>query len=118
MPYGIYINYCIISSFVWLFSHRRTCYCALSINCLRGTPVTDIDNLMLDAKQTILDEQHRRFHTLQQEGRWEEALHQIHVTMSCAADLLKESLRVLDESIESHNHSFDDRSGPPSPTPQ
>ena len=53
---------------------------------------------MLDAKQAILDEHHRRFQTLHQEGRSEEALKQIHVTMSCAADLLNESLRILDEA--------------------
>ena len=79
--------------------------------------MTAIDSLMLDAKQAIMDEHHRRFQTLHQEGRWEEALQQIHVTMSCAADLLNESLRVLDETIETHNHTLDDRSVPPSPTP-
>ena len=60
---------------------------------------------MLDAKQAILDEHHRRFQTLHQEGRWEETLKQIHVTMSCAADLLNESLRVLDEALEDLNHT-------------
>jgi len=28
---------------------------------------------MLDAKQAIMEEHHRRFQTLQQEGRWQEA---------------------------------------------
>ncbi len=60
--------------------------------------VTAVDHLMLDAKHAIMDEQHRRFQTLHQEGRWEEALQQIHVTLSCATDLLNESLRVLDEA--------------------
>jgi len=55
---------------------------------------------MLDAKQAIMDEHHRRFQTLHQEGRWEEALQQIHITMSCAADLLNESLRVLEEALD------------------
>ena len=60
--------------------------------------MTAIDSLMLDAKQAIMDEQHRRFQTFSREGRWVEALQQIHVTLSCASDLLNESLRVLDEA--------------------
>ena len=72
--------------------------------------MTAVDSLMLDAKQAILDEHHRRFQTLQQEGRWEEALQQIPVTLSCATDLLNESLRVLDEALETHNHTPADRS--------
>lgn len=75
--------------------------------------MTAIDSLMLDAKQAILDEHHRRFQILHQEGRWEEALQQIHVTMSCAADLLNESLRVLDEALEAHNHPPPADSSPP-----
>ncbi len=62
--------------------------------------MTAVDSLMMDAKQAIMDEQHRRFQTLYQEGRWEEALQQIHVTLSCATDLLNESLRVLDEALD------------------
>ena len=71
--------------------------------------MTAVDSLMLDAKQAILDEHHRRFQTLQQEGRWDEALQQIPVTLSCATDLLNESLRVLDEALETHNHTPADR---------
>jgi hypothetical protein len=55
---------------------------------------------MMDAKQAIMEEHHRRFQTLYREGRWEEALQQIHVTLSCATDLLNESLRVLDEVLD------------------
>jgi hypothetical protein len=75
--------------------------------------MTAIDSLMLEAKQAILDEQHRRFQTLQQEGRWQEVLQQIHITRCCAADLLNESLRILDETIESHHHGAADTSIPP-----
>ena len=57
------------------------------------------------AKQAIMDEHRRRFQTLQQEGRWEEALQQTHVTLSCATDLLNESLRVFDEALETHSHA-------------
>ena len=67
--------------------------------------MTAVDSLMLDAKQAILDEHHRRLQTLHQEERWEEALQQIHVTLNCAADLLNESLRVLDEALETYNHT-------------
>jgi len=79
-------------------------------------PVTAVDSLMLDAKQAIMDEHHRRFQTFHEEGRWEEALQQIHVTLSCASDLLNESLRVLDEALEAHNHTSAERSIPPSTT--
>lgn len=41
------------------------------------------DTLMLDAKQAILDEAHRRFQVLQEEGRSEEAMQQFQVTLSC-----------------------------------
>ena len=75
--------------------------------------MTAVDSLMLDAKQAILDEQHRRFLTLQQEGRWEEALQQIPVTLSCATDLLNESLRVLEEALDGHNHTSDGSTPPP-----
>jgi hypothetical protein len=76
--------------------------------------VTAVDSLILDAKHAIMDEHHRRFQTLHQEGRWEEALQQIHITLSCAADLLNESLRVLDEALETHNPPpAEDSTSPP-----
>lgn len=62
--------------------------------------MTAVDSLMLDAKQAIMDEHHRRFQTFYQEGRWEEALQEIYVTLNCATDLLNESLRVLDEACD------------------
>ena len=68
--------------------------------------MTAVDSLMLDAKQAIMDEHHRRFQTLYQEGRWEEALRQIQVTLNCAADLLNESLRVLDETCDTATASL------------
>ena len=74
--------------------------------------MTAVDSLMLDAKQAIMDEHHRRFQTLHEEGRWEEALQQIHVTLTCATDLLNESLRVLDEAIEAQTHTPADGSPP------
>ena len=77
--------------------------------------MTSVDSLMLEAKQAIFDEHQRRFQTLHQEGRWEEAIHQIHVTLRCAADLLDESLRVLDEAIETHKGIPSASSTPPPP---
>ena len=79
--------------------------------------MTAVDSLMLDAKQAIMEDHHRRFQTFQQEGRWEEALQQIHVTLSCASDLLNESLRVLDEAIATHDSiPAGDSTPPPSAT--
>jgi hypothetical protein len=36
--------------------------------------------------------------------------------MSCAADLLNESLRVLDETLDGHNHTSDGSTPPPTTT--
>lgn len=64
--------------------------------------MTPADSLLLEAKQAILDEQHRRFQQLQQEGRWQEALQQFQVTLHCAADLLNHSLVVLEALTKEH----------------
>lgn len=58
--------------------------------------MTPTDSLMLDAKQAILEEQHRRFRTLQEEGRVQEALQQFRVTLACASDLLAFSAGILE----------------------
>jgi hypothetical protein len=76
--------------------------------------VTPIDHLMIDAKEAILEEQHRRFQNFHREGRWVEALQQMHVTLNCASDLLNESLRVLDETLE--NSHLPSSNGSPTST--
>jgi hypothetical protein len=58
------------------------------------------DRLLLDAKKAILQEQHRRFHDLQLEGRWDEAWKQLNVTLACAADLLKDSVSMLEQVVD------------------
>ena len=62
--------------------------------------MNSLDCLLLDAKQAILDEQHRRFQALQQEGKWVEAMQQFQTTMSCASDLLNESLSLLERVLD------------------
>ena len=62
--------------------------------------MNSLDCLLLDAKQAILDEQHRRFQALQREGKQAEAMQQFQTTMSCASDLLNESLRLLERVIQ------------------
>lgn len=62
--------------------------------------MSSVDHLMLDAKQAILDEQHRRFQELRQEGKLEEAMQQFQTTVSCASDLLNESLSLLKRVLE------------------
>jgi hypothetical protein len=57
------------------------------------------DRLILDAKKAILQEQHRRFQDLQHEGRWDDAWKQLHVTLTCAADLLKDSVTMLEQVV-------------------
>ena len=61
------------------------------------------DRLMLDAKKAILQEQHRRFQDLQQEERWDEAWKQLHITLTCAADLLKDSVSMLEQAVTQKN---------------
>jgi hypothetical protein len=62
--------------------------------------MTSLDYLVLDAKQAILDEQHRRFQELQREGKLVEAMRQFQTTMCCASDLLNESLALLERVME------------------
>jgi len=73
--------------------------------------VHSLDCLLLDAKQAILDEQHRRFQELQREGKWAEAMQQFQTTMCCASDLLSESLGLLERVLEKQR-----RNPPDSPT--
>ena len=63
------------------------------------------DSLMLDAKQAILEEQHRRFQALQKEGKWAEAMQQFQATMHCASDLLSDSLNLLERVLETHRQT-------------
>jgi hypothetical protein len=55
------------------------------------------ENLLLQAKTAILEDQARRFQTLQNDGKWEEALQQFQSTLQCAADVLQGSARILEE---------------------
>jgi len=70
------------------------------------------DRLMLDAKKAILQEQHQRFQDLQREERWDDAWQQLHVTLTCAADLLKDSVGLLEKVVNQKNQL-----PPPSSTP-
>jgi hypothetical protein len=76
--------------------------------------MTPVESLILDAKQAILEEQHRRFQTLQREGRWEEAMQQFQVTLTCASDLLNHSLTILDDMLATQRHP-DPPLTPPAP---
>jgi hypothetical protein len=67
--------------------------------------MTSVDCLLLDAKHAILDEHHRRFQALHDEGRLDEAMKQFHVTLSCASDVLGDALHLLDEMLESHRRA-------------
>ncbi len=68
-------------------------------------PSTEAERLMLDAKKAILQEQHRRFQEMQKDGRWDDAMKQLHVTLSCAADLLKDSVTVLERTVSQHKNN-------------
>ena len=70
------------------------------------------DRLMLDAKKAILQEQHQRFQVLQREERWDDAWKQLHVTLTCAADLLKDSVGLLENAMDQKKQLL-----PPSSTP-
>jgi hypothetical protein len=62
--------------------------------------MTPTDSLLLEAKQAILEEQHRRFQSLQTEGKWTEAMQQFQVTLGCASDLLSHSLSILEQILQ------------------
>jgi hypothetical protein len=61
------------------------------------------ERLMLDAKKAILQKQHQRFQDLQREERWDDAWKQLHVTLTCAADLLKDSVGLLEKAVNQKN---------------
>ena len=67
--------------------------------------MTSVDCLLLDAKHAILDEHHRKFQALHDDGRLDEAMRQFHVTLTCASDVLSDALRLLDDMLESHRHA-------------
>ena len=54
------------------------------------------ENLVLQAKTAILEDQVRRFHALHAEGKQQEALQQFQNTLQCAADVLQDSLTMLE----------------------
>ena len=68
--------------------------------------MTPAESLILDAKQAILEDQHRRFQVLQEEGRWQEAMQQFQVTLGCASDLLNHSLGVLERLLSDRRRSL------------
>jgi len=63
------------------------------------------ERLMLDAKKAILQEQHRRFQVMHREGQVDEAMRQLQVTLACAADLLRDSLKILERAVKQHQCS-------------
>jgi hypothetical protein len=67
--------------------------------------MTSVDCLLLDAKHAILDEHHRKFQALHDEGRLDDATRQFHVTLSCASDILTDALRLLDDMLEAHSRA-------------
>ncbi len=60
----------------------------------------EVDSLMLEAKKAILEEQHRRFQEFQSAGMWQEAMKQLQVTLACAADLLRDSVALLEKAVD------------------
>ncbi len=79
--------------------------------------MSPLDSLILEAKQAILDEQHKRFQALQREGRWQEAMQQFYVTLACASDLLNESLRVLECALNRYRERQQGHSSSPALPP-
>ena len=67
--------------------------------------MTSVDCLLLDAKHAILDDHHRKFQVLHDEGRLDEAMLQFHITLSCASDVLSDALRLLDDMLEAHRQA-------------
>lgn len=80
--------------------------------------MTPVESLILDAKQAILEEQHRRFQVLQEEGRWQEALQQFQATLGCASGLLNHSLSVLERLLADRRQSAQQSEPPQAEPPQ
>lgn len=73
--------------------------------------MSPVECLILEAKEALLDDQHRKFLQCYQEGRWEEANTRLQASMNCATDLLHYSLELLHgfEATESGSpHHRDD----------
>ena len=68
--------------------------------------MTSLESLLLDAKQAIMEEHHRRFQTHRREGEVKEAMRQFHLTVACASDLLNDSLRILEQAIDDHHKAL------------
>ena len=83
---------------------------------MNRTASSQADRLLLDAKKAILQEQHQRFHDLQREERWDDAWKQLHVTLTCAADLLKDSVCLLEEVVNQKKQLPPPSSFPSKPT--
>jgi len=64
-----------------------------------------VDAVSLKKKHAILDEHHRKFQALHDEGRMDEAVKQFHVTLSCASDVLTDALRLLDDMLQAHRQA-------------
>ncbi len=75
--------------------------------------MTPADHLMLDAKQALLEDQHKQFQQLQKEGHWREAMHKFQATLHCASDLLDYSLQVLEQAV--HEQKMRNGQDPPPP---
>jgi len=67
--------------------------------------MTSVDCLLLDAKHAILDDHHRKFQALHDQGRVDEAVTQFHITLSCASDVLNDALHLLDDMLEAHRQA-------------
>lgn len=67
--------------------------------------MTSVDCLLLDAKHAILDDHHRKFQALHEQGRFDEAVKQFHITLTCASDVLNDALSLLDDILESNRES-------------
>lgn len=85
---------------------------------MERTASSQADRLLLDAKKAILQNQHQRFQDLQQEGRWDEAWKQLHVTLACAADLLKDSVGILEQVVQQKQSSSSPLQDPASDSPE
>jgi hypothetical protein len=77
-----------------------------------------VDCLILEAKQAILEDHHERCQTLLREGRWPEALHQLHITLRSAADLLTHASRLLEEIVAERRKTDCGPISPVSPGPR
>lgn len=67
--------------------------------------MSPVECMLLEAKEALLDDQHRKLLQCCREGRWDEAAMRVAASLSCATDLLQYERELLAVSAASDHAS-------------